>query len=372
MSGYAAPKTPEARQPRGIVRINGTAVPGWINWTVSSNTFYEADTFRVSFAVSGMGTSTVQPFIEQRELFVEILAGFPSDPDHPLASELQSLIYGRVDEIDFEPVARLLTLSGRDLTAVFIDNRIDDDFANQTSSDIASALASKHGLVPVVTATVGNVGGYYKHDQVRMHASQSEWDLLAFLAREEGFACFVQGQELHFEPDPGANGDPYVILWQPPSDQYASPVCNAQALAFSRAMTVSKGVTVVVRSPSTTKKVAVVASYPSNPKAIQAGKASPFGSVQTYYFTTAANRDATQVQQEAQRRYAEIIAHEMKMHATLPGDNLLSTKKVLQVQGTGTAFDQNYYPTEITRQMSMDEGYTMTVHAKNHTPEQSS
>ena len=369
MSLNTLPVAAAGRQPRAIVRINGTAVPGWLSWSCTSNDYYEADTFRVSFAASAMGTSSAQPFIEQTELFVEILAGFPTNPDAPNASELGSLIYGRVDEMDFDPFARTLTFHGRDLTGAFIDARLDSDYQAQHASDVATLLAAKHGLVPKVTATAGLTGGYYKHDQVKMHANQSEWDLLAYLAREVGFQCYVLGQELHFEPDTAGPGEPYVINWQPGTNTYAAPAANVQSLSFSRALTVSKGVSVTVRSPSLTKKVAVVQSYPTKAKAIQAGKASPFGNVQAYYFTTAANRDATQVQQEAQRRYNELITHEMKLHATLPGDNLLTTKGVLRVQGTGTSFDQDYYPNEITREMSMDEGYTMTVSAKNHSPQ---
>ncbi len=68
-------------------------------------------------------------------------------------------------------------------------------------------------------------------------------------------------------------------------------------------------------------------------------------------------------------KYGEIIAHEMKLRARLPGDNVLTTKNVLRVEGTGTAFDQIYFPNAITRAMSLDEGYTMTIEAKNHNPD---
>ena len=357
-----------ARQPRAIVAINGSTFAGWISWEVTSNSDYEADHFRVSFAASGLPTATVQPFIEQKELFIEIFAGFPSNPAAPTAAELDSLIYGRVDSIEFDPVYGLLTFTGRDLTAVFIDAKVDADYQNQTASQIASALASRHTLVPVVTATTALVGTYYKREQTRMNANQSEWDLLAWLAREEGFQCFVKGQELHFAPPPDATATPYQIKWNGATAASASPNVNAQELTFSRALTVTKGVTVTVRSPSTTKKVPVVQSYPGSPKVVQAGKSSPFGNTQSYFFTVAANRTPVQCAQEAIRRYREIVAHEMRMQARMPGDNLLSTANILRVVGTGTAFDQDYYPQEITRTMSLDEGYTMAVTAKNHSP----
>lgn len=361
------PVNPGGRQPRGAVRINGAPVDGWVSWEVSQNTYYEADTFRVSFAVGGMGTLTAQPFLEQRELFVEVLAGFPADPAQVNASDLSSLIYGRVDEVEFEPVHNLLTLTGRDLTAAFIDARTDEEWQNQTSSEIAAVLASRHGLRPVVTVTTTKVGTYYKRDQVRMQANRSEWDMLAMLAREEGFICFVTGQELHFEPDTAA-GDPYVIRWRPADANSGAPQAPVMDLSFSRSLTVAKGVSVVVRSSSTISKIAVIESYPSKGKGVQAGAASPFGSVQTYYFTLPANASPVDCQAFAAKKHAEISAHEMRLHARLPGDNVLSTRTQLQIIGTGTMFDQSYFPSEISRSMSIEAGYTMAVTAKNHSP----
>jgi len=359
------PIAASGRQPRAVVRVNGSPVPGWVSWEVTANTFYEADTFRVSFAASALpAASNAAWFSQQTETFVEILAGFPADPDHPSATDnMVSLIYGRIDDIELDPVRQQINLTGRDLTAVFIDSRFTDQWANKKSSDIATLLAQKHGLTPVVITTSTQVGVYYKHDQVRLQANQSEWDLLAWLAREEGFVCYVQGQELHFEPDPTPTTDPYVIQWQ------QGPICNIEHLSFSRSLTVAKGVTVTVRSASLKSKTPVVESYPGHAKTVQAGKASPFGNTQNYYFTLPAGTDSAKCQQYAQARYHEIIAHEMRMHATLPGDNVLRTKALIKVQGTGTAFDQTYFPTAITRMMSVDEGYTMTLEAKNHNPD---
>jgi hypothetical protein len=364
------PAAPAGRQPRGIVRLNGSAIPGWVSWTVTSNTYYEADTFHVTFAASALPAATNAAwFSKQGEMFVEIFAGFPANVQSFSVADLQSQIYGRVDDVEFDPVEGMLTLTGRDLTAVFIDARMTGQWQNQKSSDIATLLAKSHRLTPVVTATKTNVGTFYKHDQVRLQADQSEWDLLALLAREEGFVCYVAGQELHFEPDTRETTEPYGIHWEAPSAANASPNANVQELSFSRSLTVAKGVVVTVRSPSLKTKTAVVQSYPSHPKGIQAGKSSPFGAVQNYYFTLAAGKTSDDVLRYAVAKYGEIIAHEMKLRARLPADNVLTTKNVLRVEGTGTAFDQIYFPNVITREMSSDTGYTMTIEAKNHNPD---
>jgi phage protein D len=359
------------RRPRAIVKLSGTAVSGWINWTVSSNSFYEADTFRVTYAVTLLPPSNdANWFSTQKELFVEILAGFPTDPDNPDESELKSLIYGRVDDIEYEPAECVIHLTGRDLTAVFIDSKITDQYVNQTSSQIIQTLVAKHaGLTAVVTATKAKAGTYYDTDQVQLQASRSEWDLMAYLARKEAFVVYVAGTQVFFQPDPTGTGSAYDIVWQPPDDVNGYPTSNTQELNFSRSLTVAKGISVTARSSDFTTGKPVVQSYPSNPKAIQAGKASPFGSVQTYYFNMSAGHGSVAVEAFAKSQYDSIVSHEMKINARLPGDNLLTIQTPITVSGTGTAFDQVYYPRLITREMSLDDGYEMTVEAQNVNPD---
>jgi hypothetical protein len=72
-----------------------------------------------------------------------------------------------------------------------------------------------------------------------------------------------------------------------------------------------------------------------------------------------------QAQQEAQRRYDEITRHMVKLSAEMPGDGLLDCTKIVQLRGTGSNWDQDYFPDEVHRYMSVTEGYRMTVSAKN-------
>jgi hypothetical protein len=190
MSLNNLPVTSSARQPRAIVRLNGAPVRGCISWTVGNNSYYEADTFSVSFAVSWLPASNdVNWFGQQTEIFAEILAGFPSNPDRPDASQLTSLIYGRVDDIAYDASGTVLTLTGRDLTGAFIDQKLTEEYYNQKASAVVTALAQSHGIQSIVTPTHEQIGVYYHNDQVRLQANRSEWDFIAWLAREEGFVA---------------------------------------------------------------------------------------------------------------------------------------------------------------------------------------
>ena len=373
------PAGSSGRRPRGIVQIgpNGalSTVPGWTSLSVTNNSYYEADTFRLVYATSALPVSNeANWFSNQTEIFAQIFAGFPQDPANPQTSELDKLIYGRIDTIDFDPVGRVITLTGRDLTAVFIDNRISETFKEQTSSQIATMLAQKHGLdTSNIVKTSTPVGTFFNNDQVQIASNRSEWDLLSFLAREEGFVLFVKGNALFFEPDPRPTGasNPYVIQWIPPSSANGSPQSNAVELSFSRTLTVAKGISVTARSANRATGHAVVQSYPTTPKEIGAGKASPFGPVQQYFFTLGSGKTPTEVAVFAQKTYETIISHEMNMTAHLPADNLLSISTPIQVEGTGTSFDQLYFPRQVTREMDSGGGYRMKVEAQNTSPSES-
>jgi phage protein D len=381
------------RQPRAIVRVStpylsaddalaaslssgGTsasspvAIDACIHWSVSNNSYFEADTFSVDFAVSKLPASNdADWFSQQSEIFLEVLAGFPANPAASTASELTSLIYGRVDTIDFDPTGTTMTLTGRDLTAVFIDNKLTQTYQEQKAFRAVEALAQSHGLSCLATVTTGKIGSYLLNQQVRIQATQSEWDFIAWLARESGFVAYVQGQSLYFGPDERVGAEPYAIQWTPPTSTQNTPAANVTSLRFSRGMTVAKGITVTCRSTQHGKKTAVVQSYPSAAKTVQAGKSGPFGNVQTYYYNIAPNLTPQQVESAAEQRYNQIVSHAMKLSAELPADLLMSISVPIQVTGTGTAWDQTYYPRLITRSMSVDEGFAMSVEAQNTTPE---
>ena len=133
-----------------------------MSWSVSNNSYYEADTFRITYSVSALPSANdANWFSTQTEIFAQIFAGFPQDPANPTIGELTNLIYGRVDDIAYNPRGTGNHLNRcRDLTAVFIDSRISSQYKNQTSSQIATLLASSHGLdnSSNITATKTLVG----------------------------------------------------------------------------------------------------------------------------------------------------------------------------------------------------------------------
>jgi len=355
-----------ARKPRGAVKLNGEVIQGWVSWEVDNNAYRSADTFRVVFVLSMLPANrSAAWFADQSSMEIEIFTTDDgADPYVPTAAD--SLIYGQVDEMDFDPVRGIIELTGRDLTALLIDTKNSFHFPEKSSSQIATFIAEKHGLTPVVTETSAVSGNYYQMERVSLQQQQSDWELLTFLANYEDFLLYVKGHELHFEPRPSPNENPYVIAWEPPTGERAHPVANVVELKFTRALTIAKGVIVVVRSWNAKQKKGFTASWPKEAKQLSPGQV---GEKTQIYRYSIAGLTQDQAQQRAQSIYKQIVAHEMRLTAYLPAENELTCARSLLVRGSGTTFDQIYYPESIVRSMSLEGGYRMDVRAKNTGPE---
>ena len=364
-----------ARQPRGIVRVGAsqddgsilwTRLDAWIHWEVDNNTYSEADTFRVTFALSALPAAYNDAFWAMSlEVFVEIFAGFPADAENYGPADLKSIVYGRVDDIDYDPVDRKLTVSGRDLTAILIDARTTESFQGDTASKVALRIAARHGFTPVVTPTTDMVGNFYETDTVKVNTQRSEWDVLTQLATAEDFLVYIKGNELHFEPLPAPATNAYVLKWEPPNDKTGAFSFNGKSITFTRALHIARGIVVQVKYTMPNKKGTFVVRYPNKSAGIKVGQSKANAQLYSLFVR---NISPQQALKRAEAEHASVTRHEVKMRATLPADNILQTNNIITVTGTATAFDQTYYPESIVREMDINTGYTMSISAKNHSP----
>jgi phage protein D len=363
--------TSSSRRPRGLVKVNGELLPGWIHFSVTNNNYASADSFSCEFAASRLPASrNLNWFSAQQVMYVELFIGFLQDASSGELSHLTRWIYGRVDEIDIDIIEQTVTVSGRDLTQVFLDAKTTDKFQNKTSSQIVALLAARHNLTPVVTATRTLAGKFYEIDHVNMHDEQSEWDLLQYLAAREQFRVWVRGTTVYFMPPPDpATTIPYEFVYIPPSPSQGSPAGNFWALKFKRALTVSAGVKVVIHSWNKKQAKGFTVTFPVPVKPAKPVTDKPLGDPRTYE-RTIANLTQDQALARAKSLHDQIMAHEMKIEdLELPGDNVLDITALIRFSGTGTQFDQLYYPDSVTRSITFDGGYTMSVSAKNHAPQ---
>ena len=336
--------------------VNGVRLPAQavVSLEVTNASHFTADTYRLELAVGGLPAGLGADYWaasqdDQISLAVSVAGETPAP-----------LITGQVDDVTWDLPGRTLALSGRDLSAAFIDNKTAEKFQNRTASQIAETLAVRRGLESEVQATTTPVGTYYQIDHAVVTREETEWDLLTYLAGREGFDVWVSGRTLFFQPAPVLSAPPYTLLWSEPGDgTFAS---NATDIKLSRSQTLAKDIVVEVRSWNQKQQ----AGFTVRAKRSQAKKSQRSGGSAQLYSFVRPNMTRDQAQKFADSKAEEITRHERVLSASLPGDNALTTRVPVLMVGSGTAWDQLYYPDRVTRRLSFQEGYRMDLSAKNH------
>lgn len=346
------------RAPRAVVKINGEAIDGMVSWSTSENEFSSPDSFGVLWATDGLPRDRGAAWFDalQRGAEVEIFVGYVSDPVNFTAADLSSVMVGLLDEIATDWVGGTIEISGRDLTAKMVDSKTSEKYINQTASQVAATLAAKHGLQTDITETAEKIGLLYKADKVDLHSERTEWDLLTWLARESGFVTYLQGRTLYFGPraDP-ASSPPFVITREAVAGEIDRG--NYVALKTRRTLTVAGDITVKVHSWNHKQRKGFT----------RTAQRSTGGSKQEFSYSIP-GLDPDQAQRKAELLLAELSQHERKLSYEGPGF-ALTIADLIRVEGTGSGFDAVFYPEAIEREFSADDGYGMSVSAKNHPTE---
>ena len=344
------------RAPRLRILANGVSLAGVISAEVSANNHYASDRFSAAIALGADPVTSVAFWAAEPDILLDIQFSLDA------GISFTSLIIGAVDTVSIDPVIGEVRLEGRDLTAPLIETRTQETFANRTASEIAILLAERHNLTPVVTTTDAPVGRYYQnqHDRITLglfSRATTEWDLLVFLAQQEGFDVFVTGTELHFQP---ANPTPDVIQVVHPQD-----LIN---LHLERSLTLARDLEVTVKSWNSRNQSAFTQTARAARRGggTQQGQ-SRSGPPQRYVFVRP-NLTQEEALKLAQQKLAELTRHERVMQATMPGELTLSPRSQLTLAGTGTSFDQTYFVDTIDRVLHFESGFIQHIRAKNSTP----
>lgn len=337
------------RSPKILALVNGSPIPGVIRAEVSSNSHYAADCFNISVAVDPL-SSTVEPaWMVSGSLTVELR--FSLD-----GVSFTSLIQGQVDSIAVDPIRHTIRLDGRDFSASLIEARTQETFSNQTASEIATILASRHGLSGAITPTTTPVGRYYhdQHDRITLNQftrATTEWDLLVFLARHEGFNVFVNGTTLYFQP-----------VVQDLSNATSIQTTDFIDLRLRRSLTLARDLMVTVKSWNSRLQSTFAQSVVSS-----LADGGDYGALQSYILMRP-NLTPDQALSLAQQRVTELIAHERVIEATMSADLVLTPRNMLNLFGTNSDFDQLYYIDTIERSISIEEGFIQRLRAYNSSP----
>ena len=338
--------TSSVRFPQLLVLANGSQISGAIEAQVHANNHFSADRFSVLIALSA-DRGAAQFWSSTSDVFLDVqmsVDGFI----------FKSLVQGAVDHIDLDMGQRLVRVEGRDLTAALIETRTQETFANQTSSEIASTLAQRHNLDARVAATSTPVGRYYQseHDRITLNQfsrATTEWDLLTFLAQQEGYDVFVSGRTLFFQPSSTSMETTVVSL---------SSVLN---LRLERALTLAQDIEVTVKSWNSRQQSAFTQT------ARKQARGQMDGTPQRYVYVRP-NLTSDQALQFAQRKLAELSRHERLAKITMPGELSITPRSRISIEGTGTDFDQIYHVDVVERVLHVETGFIQHMRCKNANP----
>lgn len=342
----------QVRAPRLRLLADGAVVPGVVEAEVVSNNHYAADRFRVAVA---LGVVPAAAWASAEDVLAEVQASLDG------GLSWISLVQGAVDRVEIDPVARMVWLDGRDLTAALIEARTQETFANRTASEIAMLLAERHGLAADVQATTTLVGRYWQmeHDRITLDQfgrATTEWDLLVTLAQHEGFDVWVSGTTLHFRaPDETAQAAGVLRM--------AGAAVNVTSVRLERALTLARDIEVTVKSWNARQQTAFTQTARAR-RGARGAKAGTRRAPQRYVYVVP-NLSPDEALKLAQQRLVELTRHERVITAEMPGELALQPRMQLELQGSGTDFDQIYWIDEIERHVHVASGFTQRLRARN-------
>lgn len=348
--------------PRSIVRLDGHDTY-FSNWSVNLNSAHEADDFSIVFPFH-IDRNTQQAYLvnspdfasylfTKSDILVEVFVGFPPNALNYSVNDLTRIMYGYMDEVDFEGGGdgEKVTVTGRNMVARMIDNKVTDKFQNMTSSAVAAMIAKTRGMKIKATPTYSLVGSYFNGDSVQVATNVTEWDLLTYLAEQEGFEMRVKDDTLYFGPYNEVVGNlintPLEYTWGQ----------NIMDLKITRSPHAAKNIVVQVHSydPSGGAHIQGIAK--------RAFKGSSDPLTQRYYFTGLTQQVA---QLKAKSILDQLSRMEMVGTMTVAGNELITVDRKISLFGVGSGFSQPYYVGQVSHTFDpTSDGYGCEVSFSN-------
>src|ERR1700679_516186 len=116
------------------VIVNGSLVEGLLQASIVTSNCFSSDSYAVTFATGPLPLGDIAFWSTLSSAYVEISVIAGSQPMSP------NLISGMIDTIQFDPIAGIVTIEGRDLSSSLIDSYRQQDFVNQTASEVVSTI----------------------------------------------------------------------------------------------------------------------------------------------------------------------------------------------------------------------------------------
>ena len=337
-----------------------------VNAEVTHDGYYSASKFHATLPLYGNSTYRPSFWDGSQSYDVEIQGGWLAAGAAEGSVTWQSLFKGTADEdIKLNMDAGTVVLSGRDYSGKLIDAKTAETFSNQTLAQIATTLAGRVGLTPNVSGTGQLAGQFYEIDHARtshdtFSRSTSYWELITYMAQQEGYDVWVDGSTLNVQPkDSMTGGTAFTVSNQltfASSGILTARTSNVEGLSMTSRAALAKDIQVTVKS------------WGGKRKAVVTGVSGPASAGQKVV-KTFPNLSAAQCSTRANAIRAELGRHQRIVSFSMPGEFALRPRQPIAVQGTGTQFDATFFVAEIERRYSFEGGFWQSVTAKSLPPQ---
>ncbi len=318
------------RAPRVRMLVDGVEVPGLLAADVFASSAMQADRFRAQFVARLVDLAALEAVGAAVSIDVAVDGG-----------GFVSLIVGRVDSVALDVPGGTVEVEGRDLAAVLVDAPAEDAWANQTASEIVAAVAARHGIAADVMGTSEPVGRYDQagHELLTLprHAGAgTAWDVLAWLALQEGFLLGMVGERLRF----GLRDAAAVPL----------DVAGCEAVDCERQLGLLRPIEVVVRSWDGRRGAMVE----------QSARVEGVGPAWQRVLQKP-NLDDAGAQRLASRTVADLRRHARTARLSMPGEVGFTAWDRVALRGAGKGWDGDYAVVGLDRHIDVRRGFLQTV-----------
>ena len=326
------------------VSVDGVPMSGLIRATISTTNTFSADTYSLTFASNDIAFWSLAP-----SALVEVTAVIESGG----GTDYQSLITGMADTLHIDPVRGIVSVEGRDLSSSMIDAYRQQDFVNQTASEIVTTIAGYHGLQPVVSSTIGNVGRYYSDGYTKLSMGQfarlrSDWDLVVHLARQNDFDVFVRDRWLYFQPSGASDFAPITVALQ-----------DLRSIRLERNLSLAGDTRTRVQSWNSQNMTA----YSSDSSGGVLVSAEETAATSVPFLFSGSNYTSQQVTQCAERYAAELSRLGTVLVLDMPWDFAFQPRAMCLLLDTRSAFDTTYQIDTVERHYSSTSGSSQIIRA---------
>lgn len=373
-----------AYKPRYAIKINDFDWGPWlIQARVEKSGLNRNGTFTLDFDLDLAGdvdpeTSEVsddsqlgkllKPHLEPFRDLVVILIGYVDDDNSGSAApQLDQMMDGVVDTLHLSFSKSLVTIRGRDRSALLQESFTHTQFRNQTVAQVVKFIADKHELQSDIVDSGATVGTVFNTEKIGIENVPSQgyndWELLCKFAEYDAYAVFVEGNTLHYRPM--ENGDDTILF------KYGVNIIELEANKnFSTATS-----RVTVELTSVRQKEKDVVTVRAGAQSGEYGK----GDAAIFRFTDIPNRDPDTLQGLADALAILMAQYEQIVTVVTTGHKSQSLKNKMKVTGSGTVFDTEYRIMNISWQfggtavgwqseisgLKLPKGAALRTHRKN-------